>query len=66
MIMGNTVLITGAAGGLGAAIAECLADAGYHLALHYRNSKDATEALAEKLRCSDITVRTIQFDVQDS
>ena len=63
--MGNTVLITGAAGGLGAAIAEYLAEAGYHLTLHYRKSKDATEALAENLRSSDITVRTLQFDVQD-
>lgn len=43
------VLITGASGGIGAAIAEEFARAGYGLVLHYHKGEDRAHALAERL-----------------
>ena len=43
------VLITGASGGIGAAIAEEFARAGYGLALHYHKGADRANALAFRL-----------------
>ena len=40
-------LITGGGRRVGAVIARALHAAGYDLALHYRHSADATEALAD-------------------
>ncbi|HEY4530167.1 MAG TPA: pteridine reductase [Luteimonas sp.] len=45
-------LVTGAARRLGAAIARKLHAAGYDLALHYRESADDAEALAENLQAA--------------
>lgn len=46
----QTVLITGASGGIGAAAAEAFAARGYAVAMQYRSGKDAAEALALSLR----------------
>jgi len=46
----KNVLITGAAGGIGSAMARAFAGAGYGVALHYHNSEDAALALADALR----------------
>ena len=43
------VLITGASGGIGAAIAEGFARAGYGLILHYHKGEDRARALAARL-----------------
>ena len=43
------VLITGASGGIGAAIAEAFARAGYGLVLHYHKGEDRARALAARL-----------------
>ena len=43
------VLITGASGGIGAAIAEAFARAGYGLVLHYHKGEDRVAALAARL-----------------
>ena len=43
------VLITGASGGIGAAIAEGFARAGYGLVLHYHKGEDRARALAARL-----------------
>lgn len=48
-ISDQTVLITGAGRGLGAAIARAFAREGARVAINYRQSKDAAEALAAEL-----------------
>jgi 3-oxoacyl-[acyl-carrier protein] reductase len=48
-LSGRRVLVTGAAGGIGAAICRGLADEGAHLAVHHRRSAEAAERLAEEV-----------------
>ena len=45
----KTVLITGAAGGIGEAICEIFAKDGYNLALHYSSSGKKAGEIAERL-----------------
>ncbi|MGV8871502.1 MAG: 3-oxoacyl-ACP reductase [Rhodococcus sp. (in: high G+C Gram-positive bacteria)] len=58
----QTVLITGGGRGLGAAIAAAFAGQGARVVIDYRNSKDAAEALADRLGPSVVAV---QGDVTD-
>ncbi len=61
------VLVTGASGGIGGAIAIALSAAGFEVVLHYRNGRDAVEAIAAaiegssgerpRLRCFDVADR---------
>ena len=62
--MNRIVLITGAAGGIGSAIALRLAKEGYDIVLNYCHSKDRAFALKEKI-LSEYSVRcmTVQADV---
>jgi 3-oxoacyl-[acyl-carrier protein] reductase len=46
---GRRVLVAGASGNIGAAVAEGLAGAGAWVCLHYHRSSDAVEALAERV-----------------
>lgn len=48
----NTVLVTGGAKRIGRAICLALADAGYDVAVHYRDSAEDAEALAEAMAAS--------------
>ena len=48
--MGKTVLITGASGGIGSAIALELAREGCDIAVHYFSNREKAEALAEEIR----------------
>jgi 3-oxoacyl-[acyl-carrier protein] reductase len=54
------VLVTGASGGIGAAIAGALAQGGFALTLHYRSNAGKAEALAKELGA-----RTLGFDLAD-
>ncbi|PWL33579.1 3-oxoacyl-ACP reductase [Marivita sp. XM-24bin2] len=59
----QTVLVTGAGRGLGAAIAKAFAREGAKVVINYRNSKAAAEALATSL---DADAVALQADVQDA
>jgi len=58
----QTVLITGAGRGLGAAIATAFAREGARVVINYRNSQAAADALAAKLGARAIAIKA---DVQD-
>jgi gluconate 5-dehydrogenase len=61
---GKTALVTGAARGIGRAIANALAGAGARLVLNGR-SQAALDAVAAEMRASGATVETSAFDVTD-
>src|SRR5262245_45516642 len=48
-LTGKVVIITGASGGIGSAIARHFADEGARLVLHYRSGKDRVENLRQEL-----------------
>jgi len=48
--MQRTVLITGSAKRLGAALAKGLAKAGHHIAIHFRSSRDEAEETVQAIR----------------
>lgn len=56
------VLVTGAGRGLGAAVATAFAREGAKVAINYRSSRDAAEALAQKLGSN---AQAFQADVRD-
>ncbi|MGE5626203.1 MAG: 3-oxoacyl-ACP reductase FabG [Bacillota bacterium] len=61
MKTGRRVLVTGASGGIGAAIARALAPMGFELCLHYHSNAAKAEALAKQLG----KAVTLGFDVAD-
>ena len=60
--MTKTVLITGAAKRVGAAIARMFASAGWHVVIHYGGSAKEAEALAQDLPSAE----AVQCDLADS
>lgn len=61
--MSQTVLLTGASGGLGQAIAEGLAENGFTLALHYHRKKEKSfHNLLSELKKTNATFFTYQAD----
>lgn len=63
-LAGKTILITGAARGLGAAMAQACAAQGAQLCLQDINAQ-AIEAMADSLRPGGATVQTAAFDLTD-
>lgn len=63
--MKDAILITGASGSLGRAIALELADLGHPLALHCRGNRARAEALQAELEARGARARVLQFDVTD-
>jgi 3-oxoacyl-[acyl-carrier protein] reductase len=58
-------LVTGASGGIGAAICRRLAAAGHHLLVHANRGVAAAAALAEEIGSHGGQAETVQFDVTD-
>ncbi|MET0732283.1 MAG: SDR family NAD(P)-dependent oxidoreductase, partial [Casimicrobiaceae bacterium] len=62
-LTGKVALVTGAARGIGRAIARKLADGGADVAINYYNSHDEAEALAGEIRTLGRRAITIQGSV---
>lgn len=56
-------LVTGAARGIGAAVAVGLAEAGYHIALNYRSSEDRARETATRCEAAGSAVELVKADV---
>ena len=66
MRQNQVVLVTGASGGIGKAVAEKFAQNGYRVAVHYHNGKERAEALQKQLEQQGCSVMTVQADLRDS
>ncbi len=62
-LAGKTALVTGGGRRIGAEIVRHLARAGARVYLHYRNSKQDAEALADALRAERADVRPVHADL---
>ena len=61
----KSVLITGASGGIGRAIALLLASQGYTLALHYNKNKQAATTLLNEITANGGHARLLSFDISN-
>ena len=59
------VLVTGASGGIGGAIARRLGAAGFEICLHYHRNVAKAEALAREIAAAGGKARTLSFDIAD-
>ena len=59
------VLVTGASGGIGRAIAIAAAQAGYEIVAHYNNGKKKAESLKSEIEASGGKCSLIQFNISD-
>lgn len=64
--MKKIVLITGASGEIGGAIARAFANAGYSLALHYNKGKESAEKLRDLLAQNGAEAFLIQGDLKEN
>lgn len=64
--MSKTVLITGATGGIGSALARAFAVDGYRVALNYCRSESAAKALEAELTSGGLHAFAVKADVSDS
>jgi NAD(P)-dependent dehydrogenase (short-subunit alcohol dehydrogenase family) len=63
-LSGKTILVTGASGNIGQAIAKRLAEAGAAIIAHYRNGQDAAERLVAEATASSGRAISVQADLQ--
>jgi 3-oxoacyl-[acyl-carrier protein] reductase len=59
------VLVTGASGAIGQAVARDLAGRGFSVSLHYRSNKEAVESLEDSIVASGGSAESLSFDVND-
>jgi 3-oxoacyl-[acyl-carrier protein] reductase len=59
-------LVTGASGGIGAAIAQRLARDGLHVIVHANSQPGRADAVAEAIRAAGGSAETVVFDVSDN
>ncbi len=64
--MNKTVIITGASGGIGSAIADAFAFNGYNVVLGYNKSQEKAEEIESKLLSQGCSVAIFKADVSDS
>ncbi|MBI9048533.1 MAG: SDR family oxidoreductase [Anaerolineaceae bacterium] len=64
--MSRSALVTGGARRIGKAIANTLAENGFHIYLHYFHSADQAEVTAQQIRQSGSSCDTLQADLQDA
>ncbi|NVK32539.1 MAG: SDR family oxidoreductase [Gammaproteobacteria bacterium] len=60
--MNRVAVVTGASGGIGAAICLCLARDGYDIAVHYQRNLTRAEALCEQLRAEGVQALPFEAD----
>ena len=59
------ILVTGASGGIGRAIAVCAAKAGYYVIAHYNHGKEKAEETLSQIQAAGGTGELIQFDISN-
>ena len=64
-LTGRTALVTGSAKGVGRELLLSLADCGADVAVHYRSSGEAAEAVAAEARDRGVDATTARADVTD-
>ncbi|MFA3838993.1 SDR family NAD(P)-dependent oxidoreductase [Streptomyces aureus] len=64
-LAGRKALVTGGARGIGAAVAHRLAADGADVAINYRSSSDAAQALADEITADGRRAVAIKADVSD-
>lgn len=62
---GKKVLVTGASGGIGRAIALAVAQAGYEVVAHYNNGKEKAESLKAEIESLGGKCSLLQFNISD-
>lgn len=62
---GQVAFITGASGGIGAAMARGFAQSGADVVLHYRNNREAVEAIQQEIEDMGQKAMIVQADVGD-
>lgn len=66
LLSGKVALVTGGSRGLGAAIAEALADQGADVAITYVASVEKAELVVSKLRSKGVRARAVQCELADT
>jgi len=61
----KNALVTGASGGIGAAIAEALGSAGYRIVVHYKSNHARALEIVEKIQAGGGEAIAVQFDVSN-
>ena len=61
----SSVLVTGASGCIGKAIAIAVAEAGYAVVAHYRSNQQAVDELVGSVTTKGGVIRLLQFDISD-
>lgn len=59
----KTALVTGASGTIGAAIAQALGSAGFHVAVHYRHGKEAAEGVVARIVAAGGEALAVEADL---